>query len=364
MSSDAPVDRERAEASDATDESVEDLAAQVELLTEENRRLREEYVEGRRAGYRRTAVGLFVVGALAAAGAVFFPDARSVLFALGGTGVFGAVLTYYLTPERLLAAATGEQVYAAFAATGRRLVAELGLQEEFVYAPADAAGEFANVRLYVPQRSSFEVPAPTELGSLFVATEDDRSRGVAVPPCGGSLYREFERSMTDSVADDPAVLADQLADAAVEGFELATSATADADPDDGRVAFEVAGSAYGSVDRFDHPVASLFGVGLTAGLDAPVTVEVTEDEDDSTALVACEWDETEVDLTDVGESAEPEAEPESATSDEAGADEARVTDTDAEPEGDEATDVEEERTAEAEGTAAAEADAPAETRTD
>ncbi|WP_240147637.1 MULTISPECIES: hypothetical protein [Halorussus] len=320
MSSDAgESEREESPTADVDpDASAEDLAAQVELLTEENRRLREEYVQGRRASYRRTALGLFVVGALAAAGAVLFPDARSVLFALAGTGVFGGVLTYFLTPERLLAAATGEQVYAAFAETGRRLVAELGLQDDRVYAPADATGEFGNVRLFVPQRSSYDVPAPAELGSLFVATEDGRERGVAVPPCGGSLFREFERSMTDSAADDPAVLADQLADAAVEGFELATSATADADPDGGRVAFEVAGSAYGSVDRFDHPVASLFGVGLTAGLDAPVTVDVTEGDGDSAFFVTCEWDETAVDADESGESAETatDAETESDTSDE------------------------------------------------
>jgi hypothetical protein len=303
-------------------EAAADLAAQVELLAAENRRLRQEYVRARRTTYRRTALGLFAVGALAVLGALALPQSRDVLFALGGTGSFAGVLTYYLAPERFVAAETGERVYAAFAATGAQLVGELGLRDDRVYAPARGAGagnasgatgsgrtdgdsdagsvssaggaggaDGPGVRLYVPSHADFAVPDPGELDSLFVVTDKDRERGVALPPTGEGLYREFESAMVESVAADPTTLADQLADALAEGFELVESAAADADPADGRVTLEVAGSVYGPVDRFDHPVASLLGVGLAATLDQPVSLAVTPAEDGpADFFVTCEWD--------------------------------------------------------------------------
>lgn len=287
-----------AETSPADDRQIDpdadpgDLAAQVELLAEENRRLREEALHARRSTFRRTAAGMVAVGALAASGAVAFPGARNVLFALGGIGLFAGVLTYYLTPERFVAAETGEGVYTAVATTGAELVAELGLQDDRVYAPGRTPDEgVADVRLFVPNRPEFAVPDAETLESLFVVTDDDRERGIAPTPTGGSLYREFESSMVGEVAERPADLAAQLADALVEGFELADSARAEVDSDGGQVRVEIAGSVYGPVGRFDHPVASLFGVGLAAALDAPVSLDVTPVEDGpADYVVTCEWD--------------------------------------------------------------------------
>lgn len=271
----------------------EDLAAQVELLATENQRLREEYVRARRTTYRRTALGLFAVGVLALLGALMFPDVRDVLLALGATGIFGAVLTYSLTPERFVAAGTGERVYAALAATGRELVGELGLREDRVYSPAQIADEsFADVRLFVPQRADYTVPDPDQLDSLFVV-EEDVKRGVALPPTGGALYREFETAMVSEISSDPSSLADQLADALVEGFEIADSTRADADPEEGRVTVEVAGSVYGPADAFDNPVASFLAVGLAANLNRPVGMTVTANvEGAGDYLVTCEWEPT------------------------------------------------------------------------
>ncbi|WP_276302467.1 hypothetical protein [Halorussus lipolyticus] len=304
------ADERRDESS--SDGTEADLAAQLDLLAEENRRLRGEYVRARRTTHRRTALGMFAVGALAVVGAVVFPDARSVLFALGGTGLFAGVLTYYLTPEQFVAAETGERVYAAFATTGARLVAELGLQDDRVYAPAETDDdEFAGVRLFVPQRGDYAVPPPEKLDSVFVVADNEFERGVALPPSGGALYREFSSAMTARVADRPSPLGDQLADALVEGFELADSATADANPDEGRLVVELSGLVYGAADRFDHPAVSFLAVGLSAELGTPVTATVRAeagDEDNPTeasetgasagagesegadALVAFEWD--------------------------------------------------------------------------
>jgi hypothetical protein len=296
-------------------ERAADLAAQVELLADENERLREEYVRARKSDYRRTAAGLLGVGLVAVGGALAFPAAREVLFALGGTGVFGALLTYYLTPARFISAETGERVYRAVAATGAQLVGELGLEETRVYAPARATGdEFADVRLFVPQRRDYAVPEPDALDSLFVVTTDERERGVAVPPTGGSLYREFDSSMADDLAGSPAGLAAQLTDALVETLELAESARSETDAGNGLVRVEVSGAAYGPLDRFDDPVVSFLAVGLADALDAPVEVEVTPEETGDEFVVTFEWDPERAATgegdPDTGAKAEAETEPE------------------------------------------------------
>ncbi|WP_223302225.1 hypothetical protein [Haladaptatus sp. R4] len=97
----------------------EELAARVALLAEENERLRREYRRARQAEYRRTALALVGCGALAALAGVLFPDARSTLFALAGTGLFAGVLTYFLTPNRIVPASVGERTYAAYGALRR-----------------------------------------------------------------------------------------------------------------------------------------------------------------------------------------------------------------------------------------------------
>lgn len=278
------------ERGDADAEADENLAEQVELLVAENQRLRSEYVAARRSSYRRTAVGLLAVGVVALAGAVAFPDSRTVLLALGFTGLFGAVLSYFLTPERFVSAETGERVYTASARTGDLLVGELGLRDVRVYAPAPG-GDDSPVRLFVPSASDYRVPDVAELAHLFVVTDDARERGVSLHPTGGLLYREFESAVADEATEAPAAAARQLADAVVEVFELAESASPDVDESGGRLAVGVTDSAYGPVDRFDHPVASLIAVGMAATLGVPVTAEVTATPDGrADYLITCEWD--------------------------------------------------------------------------
>lgn len=290
MSEGTARERTAGEADDAGEDSVADLTARIDVLREENQRLREEYARARRTRYRRTAIALAVVGAVATLGGVAFPDARTVLLALGGTGVFAAVLTYYLTPEQFISASVGEGVYGALAATEAALVTELGLHDERLYLPGpDAPGE-TSVRLFVPQRADYELPAPSALGSVFVVTDSETERGLALHPSGGPLFAEFRRTLSGELSDEPGALAAQLADALVEQFELVRSATPESDDEGGRVTVAVDGSAYGALDRIDHPVASFLGVGLAAGLDRSVSVETRAiDGDRADYLVTCSW---------------------------------------------------------------------------
>ncbi|GKZ14738.1 hypothetical protein [Haladaptatus sp. T7] len=284
-------DDDRRAASD--DASVADLTARLELLAEENERLRDEYRRARQTSYRRTALGMAGIGALAGLGGLLFPSSQTVLFALAGTGLFAGVLTYFLTPEQFVSASVGERTYAAHAATGAELVETLGLSGTSVYLPAgNAADENAGVRLFVPQHREYDLPDGDDATTLFVVTDDERKRGVAVPPTGAGLFHEFE-GMVGGTADRPRELANQLADALVEGFELVESATPDVD-EDGRVTVAITGSRYGEVDRFDHPIASFVAVGLVRGTDRPVTLESAESDDDrSDYLVTCRFDDEE-----------------------------------------------------------------------
>lgn len=265
------------------------LAAQVELLQEENQRLRQSFAHARRAEYRRAALGLTVVGALAVLGAVLFPTVRTVLLALGTTGLFAAIISYYLTPERFVSATVGEYVYTASVADQETLVSELGLQDTQIYVPT-AVTDNRSARLFVPEHQEYSLPAENDLGSRFVITETPQQRGAAFEPTGMALFRESRQMISGDLASEPDALCDQLADATVEVFELATSVTTDVDPDDGRASIGINDSAYGAVDRFDHPIVSLFATGLAVMLETPITVDVTSGDDRAEFLVTCRWE--------------------------------------------------------------------------
>ncbi|MFA9427907.1 hypothetical protein [Natronorubrum sp. A-ect3] len=267
------------ESTDSTDQL--ELAAQVELLTEENHRLRQEYVQARQSRYRSTAVGLAAIGIVAALGGLLFPDTRDVLVALGATGLFGAVLTYYLMPSQFIAADVGERVYTAAMTNLASISDELGLRENRVYVP----GETVPARLFVPQHVEYSIPDDRS-GPIVV---DDDSRGLFLEATGAELFREFERALTGKVGTEPTVIASQLTDGLVEQFELAQSADADIDAANGRATIAITGSAFGSLDRFDHPIPSFLAVGFAAGLDRPVTLEVAAGDDRADWLVTCRW---------------------------------------------------------------------------
>jgi hypothetical protein len=259
-----------------------DQAGRAELLAEENRRLRAEYQRAQQSKYRRTAVGLVAVGCLAAIGGVVFPNGRDVLFALAATGLFGGILTLYLTPGRFVTADVGERVYAAMAANETALTEELGLSEQRVYVPADGRSG----HLYIPQQSEFEIPEDSD--RVIIADED--TRGLLLDATGASLFEEFDQALSGELADDLSLLATQLADGIVEQFELASAVDADVDTENGRVTFRVSQCTFGDLNRLDHPITSFLAVGITISLQQPVSVDVTPGDERADWLVTCRWD--------------------------------------------------------------------------
>lgn len=237
--------------------------------------------------HRRGVIALVILGTLGLAGGFMLPEARSVLFALGGIGIFGAVILQYLLPARFISAATSESIYTSYSTTCAELVAELQLHDERIYIPNTT--EDAPTRLFVPAGTKSQIPVPGEAKSLFVYGEDNQFDGISVLPTGWSLYREFEKSIQPDIAEQPSQLAEQIADALTNHFGLVDKATTEGGL--GYVAFTVIDTAYGPVDRFDHPVESFLAVTLASVLEVPVGVTVTAGEGAKSVRILCSWNE-------------------------------------------------------------------------
>ena len=265
----------------------EELAVELEYLREENRRLREQYAHARRTNYRRTALGLAVLGVIAVGGGVVLPSAQSVLFSLGAIGLFSGLLTYYLTPERFIAADVGERVYSTLAGNEAQLVEELGLGQTHVYVPAD---DFDDARLFLPQREQYELPDMDALENVFVVPDNPQQRGVSFVPTGQGLYEEFEQSRSGTAPESPAESLTQLTDALVELFEIVDSTAVDLDAADGRASITITNGVYGGADQFDNPAASFLAVGLATELGTPVSLTVSAGNSDQEFTVTCRWE--------------------------------------------------------------------------
>ncbi len=269
---------------DARAAAPDELRAEMRVLREENRRLREAYAHSRRTSYRRTALGLLLVGGVAGGGASLFPAVRQVLLALAAVGVFGAVLTYFLTPERFVAASVSERVYAAQSQTVADAVDELGLSDARTYVPTDGP---TPARLFVPGNEDDPLPDAEALEDVFVVA--DGTRGLSLRPTGGGLFREFRRALAEPFGETPEAAVQQLTDALVEDFEMASGTAVDTDLDGAprRATVRVFDGAYGRGEGFDDPAASLLAVGLARAVEAPVSVDTATDDD--ALIVTCRW---------------------------------------------------------------------------
>lgn len=264
-----------------------ELVTQLELITAENQRLRASFERAKQTQYRRTALGLAVVGSIAALAGLAVTQAQTVLLALGGTGLFGAVLTYYLTPTTFVAADVGRDVYASLAENERDIVGELGLSDRRVYVPA--LSESGPARLFVPQFEEYEVPAEETLTGQTFVSEAGPTRGVVLTPSAGQLFEAMETALTGPLAETPVEIGSQLTDALVEQFELVASAEVDHDPEGNRLTVGLDGSVYGPPDQFDHPVVSFLAVGTAVGLDRPVTATVTRTDGSPQYRITLRW---------------------------------------------------------------------------
>lgn len=253
-----------------------ELLTQLELLEEENQTLYESYVRAKQTQYRRTAVGLGGLGTIAVIAGLIIPSAQTVLFTLAGVGLFGGILTVYLTPEQFIAADTGRDVYTTLASNEQALVTELGLTDHRVYLPTPDADRSAS--LFVPQTEEYTLPEPPLLTNTIVTPDTPSGNGVAFEPSGTRLFESFTQALSGGLGETPAALGTQLTEALTTQFELVETARAEADATTDALTVTVSGSAYGPVTRFNHPVVSFIAVGLAVGLECPVETTVTDAE--------------------------------------------------------------------------------------
>ena len=266
---DGRVDTEQTNSeADSSEARIESLKAKLDILRAENDRLRADYARARRESYRRTALALAGIGTLAVLGGIVLPDVRSVLFVTGAIGLFGAILTWYLTPERVVPVGVSESIYEATAATLTGVRNELGLQSVTVYIPT---GE--GVRGFTPRHREFELPEST--ANVFVT--EDAARGISFFPSGRRLAAEFEKARTTHPPEDPADAVTQLGDALVEQFEIADGVAVQADTGQSRIFVSLRGVAFGPMTRIDHPAVSTLACGVATDLDSPVLVEHVDD---------------------------------------------------------------------------------------
>lgn len=279
----------RLEDSDTTADEADLLRTRVRRLEEENRRLRDQYAGVRERRYRRTAIALAVVGLLFGGAGVVVTSAQEVLFAIAAAGLFGAVLTRYLTPEQFIPLDVSEGIYAALASNEAALANQLGLARTRLYLATDAGA-----RLVVPEVDAYDDellriddddPAP-----LVVSDRAARS-GLSLRPTAEPLLRAFEEQHGGALPGEPAEAVSTLAEAVTDALELAGGVETDLDSEEGRVTFSVTDPLYGDVTTFDHPVSSFFGLGLARALETPVRVDVVTSESDHkvAALVTCRW---------------------------------------------------------------------------
>lgn len=245
--------------------------AEVSLLRTENERLRRELKRRTRTTYRRTALALLLVGAVSALAGLVVPAAREVLVIVGAIGIFGGVLTWYLTPETVLSASVAESLFDANASTIIALVAELGLVEESVYVPSTE--HVGGAYLFLPLHAAYDLPETVE--STFLTAGTERERGVALQPTGAKLSRALDHSIGGDV--DESELPGVVAEAIVEQFELA--ANADAEIVDDTLSLHVERPAIAGLDRPDHPVVSLACVTTARSLDQPVRADTVDPDD-------------------------------------------------------------------------------------
>ncbi|MFC7229696.1 hypothetical protein N0B31_20025 [Salinirubellus salinus] len=237
---------------------------------------------------RRIVLGFVSFGVLALVVGLIFPGVRVVMLALGGIGLSGALLTTTLVPGSPVPTGVGSATYSALADSGGALVAELGLSDLRVYVRTERGS--SAVRLFVPQTTDYVVPSDEALEHTLVVTDDERERGVSVQPTGESLFNAYAGMLAEFGTDSPDATIEQLMDALTEQFGLADSITVSERTDQG-ITLRVSGSAYGSLEQFDHPVPSFIATGLARRLDRPVRLTVrTGRLGEGTSEVVCEWD--------------------------------------------------------------------------
>lgn len=296
MNSESEIDDSSGEQQMVNGPSPTDLVDHEEIkrLEEEVQSLRSQYLVGRQFRYRRMGVALGLVGIGIYLTSWFFPESREFLLIVGGTGLFTAVLVFYLTPERFVPASQSEQIFDPLLKNLQDLAYEFGLRGPTVYVPTGGhrdSGGLKDVTLFIPEDENYNLPSPNELAQRSVIRTNSKQRGLSVRPSASSLIQNFAASLSSGLASNPTHLSAQLVDGLTNSLELIGSGSEEVHTDENSVAFRISSPFYSNIDRFDNPIPSFIGTGLAAGLDSPVEVSVRESSENEIGdyVIDCEW---------------------------------------------------------------------------
>lgn len=211
----------------------------------------------------RTPAAVFAgLGVVLVVAGFAVPEAETLLFAWGGTALFLSLLLRFVFMEPTVSAAVTTDIYTTMASNARQR------------APSGR-------HRYVPDGDGI---------SLAVD-------GETFDPIGERLLATVETAGGDGTLDERLAV---LVDVVVNELELAGRASVTTTDDGATVT--VTGSHVGTVELFDHPVASLVGVTLAEYFESPVHVD-TRVESDS-LVVTCEWSQRANELLDRSEADE------------------------------------------------------------
>jgi hypothetical protein len=106
-----------------------------------------------------------------------------------------------------------------------QMITELGLKGKGIYLPPNYLKDFRSSRVYVPRKSSMELPPPedflNEAKSFFI----DASKGLLFEPPGAALTELFEQALkTSFVGQDFKYLQRQIPKVLIEELEVAQDA--------------------------------------------------------------------------------------------------------------------------------------------
>ncbi|WP_224270042.1 hypothetical protein [Haloprofundus salinisoli] len=211
------------------------------------------------------------LGVLFAVGGLF--TQRWLFVALGAVALYVAALAYYLAPDASVSEAVTERLYWSYI-DGRDA---LDASTAHVYLPsASTAGEAHGVRLTLVDDTT----------DSSASASGDASPRPQQRPVGVGLLESYLGETNEALSTDLRRLADQLAEAVVDGFRLADAAEI-VDRTDERVAFRLSGCALTPLTRLDHPTVSFLGTAMAAGLGRPVRVVAERNRGDGSYRVDC-----------------------------------------------------------------------------
>lgn len=215
------------------------LQKRIHELEAENTRYQKNQNLARKWEFRITGVVLLAIGAVITL--VAYPSyngspSASVLMMVGVGALFVGAVTVFLNTERFISQKVAEDLNLSSVIVVDDLLRDLRVKNRGVYLPSSMTG--TNVKVFVPLRREYEVPAKVHLAedrAFLIDLANPAQEGVLLKPLGYHLFVHTTRDLhvdwsdarietegvEESQQQQQETLADKLQDVLVRGLELA-----------------------------------------------------------------------------------------------------------------------------------------------